>query len=158
VRRIDAARPGAPRSQAGPAGGARVALHSEAEVALERSTGLLLIALALLAYGVYHALYAIAMLSGPTSLLLFVAFVLQAVLAILAAFGVWRRQRWAAAVLLLLGASIAATALLESFVLGILGWLYALMIAIAAIGVALLLGAYLSRSGPPDVRGVSPQA
>ena len=61
-------------------------------------------------------------------------------------------------VLFLLGASIAATALLEFFVLGILGWLYALLIAVAAIGVALLLGAYLSRSGPPDARGVSPQA
>jgi hypothetical protein len=115
---------------------------------MERDWTLLVIALALLAYGLYHALYAIAMLPAPGSLLLFVAFALQAVLAILAAVGVWRRQRWAAAALLLLGASIAATALVEAFVLGIIGWLYALLIAIAAIGVALLLGAYVNRSGP----------
>lgn len=115
---------------------------------MQRNTGLLLIALALVAYGVYHALYAIAMLPGPTSLLLFIAFALQAALAVLAAVGVWRRQRWAAAALLLLGATIAVTALLEFFVLGIIGWLYALLIAIAAIVVALLLGAYVNRSGP----------
>ena len=115
---------------------------------MERRTRLLLIAIALGAYGVYHALYAIAMLPGPASLLLFLAFALQAVLAILAAVGVWRQQRWAAAALLLLGASIAATALVEAFVLGIIAWLYALLIAIAAIGIALLLGAYVNRSGP----------
>jgi hypothetical protein len=119
---------------------------------VERHTALLLIALGLVAYGVYHALYAIAMLPGPVSLVVFLGFALQAVLAILAAFGVWRRQRWAAAALLVLAASIAATALVEAFVLGILGWLYALLIAIAAIGVALLLGAYVDRSGPLESR------
>jgi hypothetical protein len=114
---------------------------------MERPAALLLIVIALVAYGVYHALYAALMLPEPGSLLLFLGFALQAVLAILAAAGVWRRQRWAAAALLLLGASIAATALVEAFVLGIIGWLYALLIAIAAIGVALLLGAYVDRSG-----------
>ena len=113
---------------------------------MERHTALLLLAIALAAYGVYHALYAIAMLPGPASLLLFLGFALQAVLAILAAVGVWRRQRWAAAALLLLGTSIAATALVEAFVLGIIGWLYALLIAIAAIVIALLLAAYVNRS------------
>jgi hypothetical protein len=95
---------------------------------------------------VYHALYAIAMLPGLASPLLFFAFALQAVLAILAAIGVWRQQRWAAAALLLLGASIAATALVQALVLGIIGWLYALLIAIAAIVIALLLAAYVNRS------------
>ena len=75
------------------------------------------------------------------------AFALQAVLAILAAVGVWREQRWAAASLLLLGATIAVTALVEAFVLGIIGWLYALLIAVAAIAIALLLSAYVNRSG-----------
>jgi hypothetical protein len=126
---------------------------------VERNTALLLIALALVAYGVYHALYAIAMLPEPGSLLLFLGFALQAVLAILAAVGVWRRQRWAALALLLLGASIAVTALVEAFVLGIIGWLYALLIAIAAVGVALLLGAYVTRPGPQlDRQGGSPPA
>jgi len=126
---------------------------------VERHTALLLIAIALAAYGVYHAIYAIAMLPGPASPLLLLAFALQAVLAMLAAVGVWRQQRWAAAALFLLGASIAATALVEAFVLGIIAWLYALLTAIAAIVIALLLGAYVNRSGPLlDRRRGSPLA
>ena len=126
---------------------------------MERHTALLLLAIALAAYGVYHALYAIAMLPGLASPLLFFAFALQAVLAILAAIGVWRQQRWAAAALLLLGASIAATALVQALVLGIIGWLYALLIAIAAIVIALLLAAYVNRSRPLlDRRRGSPLA
>ena len=124
---------------------------------MERHTALLLLAIALLAYGVYHAFYAITMLVAPASPLLLLAFALQAALAILAAVGVWRQQRWAAAVLLLLGASVAATALVEAFVFGIIAWLYALLIAIAAIVIALLLGAYVKRSVPPlDRRPESP--
>jgi hypothetical protein len=113
---------------------------------VERSLALLLIAGALAAYGVWQALYAIAMLPGATSPLLLLAFTLQAVLAILAAIGVWRQQRWAGAALLLLGVSIAATALVEAFVLGIIAWLYALLLAVAAIVIALMLGAYVNRS------------
>ena len=124
---------------------------------MERPTALLLIVLVVVAWGAYHALYALLMLPEPGSLLLFVGFALQAVLAILAAVGVWLRQRWAAAALLLLGASVAATALVEAFVLGIIGWLYALLIAIAAIVVTLLLGAYIDRAGPLiDRQGGSP--
>jgi len=114
---------------------------------VERRTALLLIAIALGVYGVYHAFYAIAMLPVPASLLLLLGFALQAALAIAAAVGVWREQAWAATALLLLGVSIAVTALIEAFVLGIIGWLYALLIAIAAIGIALLLAAYVNRSG-----------
>jgi len=113
---------------------------------VERSTALLLIAVALGGYGLYHAFYAITMLlARPASLLLLLAFALQAVLAILAAVGVWRRQRWAGSTLLLLGATIAATALIEAFVLGIIAWLHALLIAVAAILIALLLAVYVSQ-------------
>ena len=124
---------------------------------MERHTALLLLAIALVAYGVYHAFYAITMLLAPASPLLLLAFALQSALAIVAAVGVWRQQRWAAAALLLLGATIAATALVEAFVFGIIAWLYALLIAIAAIVIALLLGAYVKRSVPPlDRRPESP--
>jgi len=114
---------------------------------VERSSALLLIAVALAAYGVRQAFYAVAMLPGSASPLLLLAFALQALLAILAAVGVWQKQRWAGAALLLLGASIAATALVEAFVLGIIGWLYALLLAVAAIVIALILAAYVNRSG-----------
>jgi hypothetical protein len=113
---------------------------------VQRSTALLLIAVALGAYGLYHALYAITMLPRPASLLLLLAFALQALLAILAAFGVWRQRPWAGSMLLLLGAAIAATVLVEAFVLGIIAWLYALLIAVAAILIALLLAIYVNRS------------
>ena len=113
---------------------------------MERSTTLLLIAIALMAYGVYHAIYAITMLPGPVSPLLLLAFALQAVLAILAAAGVWQQRSWAGTILLLLGVSIAVTALIEAFVLGIVAWLYAILIAAAAILIALVLGAYVNRS------------
>lgn len=113
---------------------------------MERSLALLLIAGALAAYGVTQAFYAIAMLPAPASLLLLIAFALQAVLAILAAVSVWQQRRWAGRALLLLGTSIAATLLIEAFVLGIIAWLYALLLAVAAIAVALILGAYVNRS------------
>ena len=122
---------------------------------MERSTALVLIAVALVAYGLYHAFYAIAMLPRPASPLLLLAFALQAVLAILAAVRVWRRQRWAGTTLLLLGITVAATALVEAFVLGIIPWLYALLIAVAAMLIALLLGAYVDRSGPPIAGGAA---
>jgi hypothetical protein len=117
---------------------------------VERPLTSILIAGVLAAYGVWHAIYAITMLPAPSSALLLLAFILQAVLAILAAIGVWRQRRWAAAAVLGLGAAVAATALVEAFVLGIIGWLYALLIAVGAIVIALLLGAYLdrSRAGP----------
>jgi hypothetical protein len=121
-------------------------IFAERSPEVERSLALLLIAGVLGAYGVWQALRAITMIPGLTSPLLFLAFALQAVLAILAAVGIWRRQRWAGAVLLLLGASIAATALVEAFVLGIIAWLYALLLSVAAIVIALLLGAYVNRS------------
>jgi hypothetical protein len=76
------------------------------------------------------------------------AFALKAVLAILAAIGVWRQRRWAGAALFLLGATIPATALVEAFVLGVIAWLYALLLAVAAIVIALMLGAYVNRSRP----------
>lgn len=124
-----------------------------------RQPALLLVSIALVAYGVYHGLYAASMLAGAWSPLLLLAFALQAVLAILAAVGVWRRRRWAAVSLLMLGASVAATALTESFVLGLIGWLYALLIAIAAIAIALLLALYVDRSSPRiDGRAASSQA
>jgi hypothetical protein len=113
---------------------------------MERRAALLLIAIVLGVYGVYHAIYAITMLPDPASLLLLLLFAVQAVLAIVSAFGVWRERHWAAAALLALGVSVAITMLIEAFVLGIIPWLGALLTAIAALAIALVLGAYVKRS------------
>lgn len=111
----------------------------------DRSTALLLIAVALAGYGVYIASYVPALLCSPPVLLLLIGFVLQAVCALAAAVGVWRGQSWAAGVVVLLGVSIAATWLIEGFVLGITAWLHALLVAVLAIVVALIIAAYLNR-------------
>ena len=92
------------------------------------------------------------MLVGPSVPLLLVGFLLQAVFGILAGIGVWRGARSAPLVVVLLGASIAATALLEGFVFGIIPYLPALLEAVAAIVVALLIGMYVRRLGATATR------
>jgi hypothetical protein len=60
----------------------------------DRSTALLLIAVALAGYGVYIAAYVPAMLLGQPVPLLLIDFVVQAVCALVAAVGVWRGRPW----------------------------------------------------------------
>jgi hypothetical protein len=109
--------------------------------------GRLLIAVALAGYGLYRALYVPAMLVGAPVPLLLAGFIVQAVLGIVAGVAVWRGARSAALLVVLLGASIAATALLEAFAFGILAYLRALLEAVAAIAVALLIAAYVKPDG-----------
>ena len=114
---------------------------------VNRSVALPLIALVLAGYGVWTALYVPGLLIGPVSLLLLICFIAQAVFAIVAAVGVWSDQRWASAPVILLGASIAATQVVE-ILLGIVPFLRAVLLAVLAIVAALLLSAYLSGRGP----------
>jgi hypothetical protein len=117
----------------------------------DRSTALLLIAVALAAYGVYIAGYVPAMLVGQPVPLLLIGFVLQVVCALAAAVGVWRGQPWAATMVLLLGVSIAATSLIEGFVLGIVAYLHALLVAVLSIVVGLVIAAYVNRQHLPRI-------
>jgi hypothetical protein len=96
-------------------------------------------AVVLAAYGIYTALFIPPLLIGETSLLILTCFVLQAVAALAAAFGMWRGRPWAGIALVLLGVSIAVTELIEAFVLGILPWLRAVFVAVLAIVLSLLL-------------------
>ena len=117
----------------------------------DRSTALLLIAVALAGYGVYIAGYVPAMLLGQPVPLLVIGFVLQVVCALAAAVGVWRGRSWAAVVVVLLGLSIAATWLIEAFVLGIVAYLHALLVAVLAIVVAVIIAAYVNRQHGPRI-------
>ena len=111
---------------------------------MNRSTTLLLIAITLAGYGIYRALYLPAMLVGPTvPPLLLIGFLLQAVLGVGAGIGVWRGAAWAPLAIVLLGASTAATALVEGFVLGVIASLRALLEAVLAIVLSLLIAADL---------------
>ena len=117
----------------------------------DRSTALSLIAVALAGYGVDIATYVPSMVVGGPVPLLLIGFVVQAVCALAAAFGVWRRRPWAPGVMVLLGASIAITWLVEGFVLDIVAYLHALLVAVLAIAVALILAAYVKRThGAPS--------
>ena len=100
---------------------------------MDRSIALLLIALLLAAFGLYHLLNGLAIAAAPGTPVLAISFLLQGVLGLAAAYGVWRAQTWAPLALLLLGIVVAATALIEAFVLGIVAWLWALMIAVVAV-------------------------
>jgi hypothetical protein len=112
---------------------------------MNRSTTLLVIAVALAAYGLYSASYVPRMLVGTLAPILLAGFVLQAVFAFAAAFGVWRDRRWAAGVLVLLGISIAATWLVEAFVFGIVAYLPALVVAVIALVVTVGIATYVHR-------------
>ena len=114
-----------------------------------RSTALLLIAVALATYGLYVAAHVPAMLIGELEPLLLIGFVLQAACALAGAFGVWRDPPWAASVVILLGVIVAATWLVEGFVLGIVAYLYALLVAVVSIVVALVIAQYVGRHHGP---------
>jgi hypothetical protein len=113
---------------------------------MNRATISFLIAFSLAVFGIYRAVYVPGMLVGPLVPLLLVGFVLQAVFGILAAIGVWRGATWAPFVILLLGGSVAATALFE-VLLGVLAPLRALFDAGVAILVTMLMAAYVRRVG-----------
>ncbi len=113
---------------------------------MNRATALLLIAFALAVFGIYRAVYIPGMLVGVHAPLLLVGFLLQAGFGIVAAVGVWRDASWAPLVIVLLGASVAVTALFE-VLLGIIAYLRALLDAVVAIIVTLLMAAYVGRAG-----------
>ena len=121
---------------------------------MNRSTALLLIATALVGFGIYRALYLPGMFVAPLGSLLLIGFLLQSVCGIAAGVGVWRRARWALLTIGLLGASIVATALIE-VILGLVAYLRALLDAVVAIVVTILLVRYVgdrdgaSRIGDP---------
>lgn len=121
----------------------------------DRSLARILIAVALLGYGLYVASLTLGMLLGRPSPLLLIAFALQTILALAAVFGIWRHQSWAATVVVLLGVSVAVTWLFEGFILGIVAYLYALFVAVFALVVAVIIAYFLTHEG--EQRGhVSP--
>lgn len=109
---------------------------------MNRSTALLLIAISLVAFGVYRALYIPGMLVDPQVPLLVITFLLQAVFGIVAGVGVWRGARWATLAIVVLGASVVASALIE-VIIGVIAYLRALLDAFVAIVVTILLVWYV---------------
>jgi hypothetical protein len=104
----------------------------------------LIIALCLLAYGIYNTSFVITLLSVSSGDTVLLAFLSKAVLAIAGAVAVWRRLAWDALAVVVLGAVVAASWLFDGFVLGIVAYLHALFAAIVALAVTLMIVAYLS--------------
>lgn len=113
---------------------------------MNRSTTLLLIAIALVGFGVYRALYLPGMLVDPQVPLLLIGFFLQALFAIVAGVGVWRRAPWASLAVGLLGASIVATALVE-VLLGVIAALRALLDAGLAVLLSVVVITFIRNRG-----------
>jgi len=112
----------------------------------------MLIAFALAVFGIYRAVYLPGMLVGPLEPLLLVGFLLQAACGIVAAFGVWRGASWAPLVIILLGASIALTAVFEVLI-GMIAYLRALLDAVVGIIITLLMASYVGRGGSSRTKG-----
>ena len=110
---------------------------------MDRSTTRVALSIALAGFGGCRALYIPALIAGPSAPLLLIGFALQAALGIAAGVGVWRGAPWAPRIIVLLGASVAATALVEGFVLEILAALRALLEAVSAIVIGLVVAAYV---------------
>src|SRR5262245_19898714 len=110
---------------------------------MNRDASLLVIAVALIAFGVYRALYLPGMLGAPSAPLMFLGYLLQAVFGIAAGICVWRGVGAAPLLIVLLGASIALTRIIE-IALGVAPWLYALLGAVVALVGAFVLSRYVA--------------
>jgi hypothetical protein len=110
-----------------------------------RTTLLRVIALGFLLYGVYNAFLLPAMLVAPTAPVLLVGTLAKTALAAIAAFGVWTGRSWASTVIVLTGVVIAALWLTYGFVLGLVAYLYAIVIAGLALLVMIVTAAYVQR-------------
>ena len=105
----------------------------------------MLIGLGLLIYGVYTASFVPPLLVGPTVPLILLGFLVQAIAAIAAGVGVFRGSSWTPAVVIVLGIAIAATAVVEGFVLGLTSYDRAVAVAVAGLVVTFLVAAYVRR-------------
>ena len=106
-------------------------------------TPVIVIGLAL--YGIYVGLYIPPMLVGTPPVSILFAFLLQTVTALMGAFGVWTRRSWAPLAIVILGAAIAATSLMEGFFLGIISYNRAVGVAVIGLVVTILTALYVSR-------------
>src|SRR5262245_61176343 len=103
------------------------------------------IALVLLVYGLYILSYALPMLVSAPPISMLVGFWAQTIAALVAAAGVWWYRPWAAVAILVLGAAIAVTAIIEGFVLGLVGYNHAVAVAVGGLLLAIFAAIYVSR-------------
>jgi hypothetical protein len=69
----------------------------------------------------------------------------QTVAALAGALGVWWHKGWAPIAIVVLGAAIACTAIVEGFVLGIVGYNHAVAVAVVGLVVTIVAAIAISR-------------
>jgi hypothetical protein len=87
------------------------------------------------------------MLVGKPPALILAGFLVQAIAALAGAVGVWQHRAWAAAALIVLGAAIAVTEIIEGFVMGLISYNHALAVALLGLGLTIIAAMYVSGSG-----------
>ena len=97
--------------------------------------------------GVYELLHVPGALAGNAAPYLAGAFVVKAILSLVAAAALWSRSGWAPMALVLLGVSFAGLLLIEGFVLGIRPWLFTIVMALAWILAGFIAAMLLRRKG-----------
>ena len=107
------------------------------------------IAVILVVYGLYIASYIPPLLAAaaPAPVLL-ACFLVQACAAFVAAVGVWTTRVWGPGAVMLLGVVIAATEIMEAFVLGVIPFDHALLVAVVALALTAFVAVYIRRPQP----------
>jgi hypothetical protein len=113
---------------------------------MNRNAVTTVIVVALVVYGLYIASYVLPMLVGSPPVAILALFVVQTVAAIAGAVGVWQHRAWAAAALIILGAAIAVTEIIEGFVMGLISYNHALAVALLGLGLTIVAALYVSRT------------
>jgi hypothetical protein len=100
----------------------------------------------LVAYGLYIGSYVPPMLVGSPPVSMLLGFIVQTIAAIAAAVGVWQQRAWAPLMLIVLGAAIALTQIIQGFVLGLVGYNQAVFVAVVALVLTTLTAIYFDRN------------
>jgi hypothetical protein len=112
---------------------------------MSRHTTTFVVVVALVVYGLYIGLYIPPMLVGSPPVSMLLCFLVQTIAAIAAAVGVWQQRSWAPLVLIVLGAAIALTQIIQGFVLGLIGYNHAVFVAVLGLVLTTLTAIYVDR-------------
>lgn len=104
-----------------------------------------LIVVGLIVYAVYIGSYVPPMLVGTPPILVLIGFVAQTVAALMGGVGTWWHRSWAPLAIVVLGVAIAATAIVEGFLLGLIALNHALLTAVIGLAVTIVTALYVGR-------------
>jgi hypothetical protein len=110
---------------------------------MDRTTVRRGIAIAFFLYAVYTASFVPGMLVAPAVPILLLGAIAKTALALACGIGIWTRQSWAPALVVLTGIVVAVLWLIYGFVLGIVAYLYGVAMSAVAVLVAIVVANYV---------------